>query len=65
LEVTFAREVKQHSIAVRSIITMVGGCPLGRGEATYAVTVLDLKQTDGRATVVTVGVEVFVFPPVL
>jgi hypothetical protein len=65
LEVTFAREVKQHSIAVSSIITMVGGCPLGRGVASYAVTIFDLEQRDGGALVITPRMEVFALPSVL
>ena len=64
-EVTLARQVEQHRITITNILTTKRRrLPLSLGIATNDISVLDLKQGDGRPLVVTSRVEVFTVPPV-
>ncbi len=62
---TASSQVKQKCVTFTDIQTEFRRLPRGISITPNTITILDLKQTDGGATVVTVGVEVFVFPPVL
>jgi hypothetical protein len=62
---TAARQVKQHCINIPNRDTRIGRGPLSSGVPTNAVSSLDLEETDGGSSLITSGVKVNVFPPVI
>ncbi len=61
---TLARQVEQHRITITNIQRRIRRLPLSLVVATNDISVLDLKQGDGRPLVVTSIVEVFPLPSV-